>query len=181
MNILQLFRNRVFDTDTRLAFDRRLFHYPWPRGISRISFNIGSAQLKRWSMSIYRQIALILPPLFWKLVDDDDFELVLDVMDIVQFYAAPFYTLANAHTVAKKAFKTVAKIFARFPRDERASINVKIPTMHMVLEYLSHDVPIFGHRMSECLTEEHKHQTVITTFTQQGRPKVLLLGPNHGV
>jgi hypothetical protein len=165
INILQLFRNRVFDTTTRIVFDQRLLLYPWPRGMSRITFNIGSSKLKRWSMSIYKQIALILPALFWNLVDDDDFETILDIMDIVQFYAASLYSINNARAVATKALATVGKIAMRFPQDPLATINVKKPTMHMVLEYLFHDVPLWGHRASDCLSEEHKHQTVSFAFT----------------
>jgi hypothetical protein len=160
MYTLQLFRNRVFDTATRIIFDQRLLLYPWPRGMPRVTFNVGSPKLKRWSMSIYKQIALILPALFWKLIDDDDFDTILDIMDIVQFYAASSYTISNAREVAIKAVATFGKIVRRFPHDGTASINVKKPTMHMVLEYLFHDVLLFGHRASDCLSEEHKHQTV---------------------
>ena len=48
-------------------------------------------------MSIYKQIgvALILPALLWKLIDDDDFYLILDIMEVIEFYASPSYTLAN--------------------------------------------------------------------------------------
>ena len=97
-------------------------------------------------MSVYKQIALALPALFWKLVDDDDHNLILDVMDIIEFYASSEYTLKSAQTVAQTAFKTIRKVVARFPMDSTAQINVKVPTMHMVLEYLCHDVPIFGHQ-----------------------------------
>ena len=160
INIIELFRNRVFSPSFRKDFDQRLLHYEWPRGVPRLSFNIGHSKLKRWSMSIYKQIALILPALFWKLIDDMDFELILDIMQIVEFYAAPTYSLKRAKEVSDHAFVTVQNIVKRFPFDESSTANVKIPTMHMVLEYLAHDVPNFGHRASDCLTEEHKHQTV---------------------
>ena len=74
INILELFRNRVFDPQTRTLFDKRLLFYQWPRGVPRLTFNIGSAKLKRWSMSIYKQIALVLPALFSNLLDDEDFK-----------------------------------------------------------------------------------------------------------
>jgi hypothetical protein len=111
-------------------------------------------------MSIYKQVGLILPALFWNLVDADDFDLILDIMEIIEFYASSSYTLEKAQIVATNAVNTVQKLDRRFPLDNSASINLKIPTMHMVLEYLIHDVPLFGHRTSECLAEEHKHQFV---------------------
>jgi hypothetical protein len=168
INILQLFRNRVFDTETRKAFDTRLLHYPWPRGVPKITFNIGQPKLKRWSMSIYRQIALVLPALFWKLVNESDFDLILDVMEIVEFFASPTYNLRSSLLVGQNALKTAEKLVLRFPYDSDFSANIKIPTLQMVLEYLVHDVPIFGHRPSECLSEEHKHQAVsIRTDNEQ--------------
>ena len=57
-------------------------------------------------MSVYKQLALVLPAaLFWRMVDDDDFELILYIMDIVQFYSSSVYTLAGAKAIiSKQAF-----------------------------------------------------------------------------
>ena len=107
INVLQLFRNRVFDPATRVIFDQRLLYYHWPTGTTRITFNIGSAKLKRWSFSIYKQIALILPALFWNLIDGGDFHLILDITEVVEFYATPSYSLAKTRDVATKAFNTM--------------------------------------------------------------------------
>ena len=113
INIRQLFRTRVFNPDTRLRFDRRLLLYPWPRGTSHITFNLGSANLKRWSVEIYKHIALILLALLWKRVDHDDFELILDGMELVHFYTSPAITLQPARH-AQQASHIIKRIIVVF-------------------------------------------------------------------
>jgi hypothetical protein len=98
INVLELFRNRVLTPDQRLVVDRRLLYYPWPSGCQRITFNIGSSRYKRWSMAQYKNIALVMPPLFWRVLDSDHFDLLLDVMEIIQFFAATSYTLKAVST-----------------------------------------------------------------------------------
>ena len=65
-------------------------------------------------MSIYKQIALILPAVFWRLIDENDFELILDMMDIVQFYNASSYSLNDARDVAMKTLAIIGKLTRRF-------------------------------------------------------------------
>lgn len=160
INVLNLFRNRVLTTEQRVQLDQRCLSYEWPRGCPRVTFNIGSSTYKRWTMTTYKLIGLILPVLFFNMIETSDFFIIIGVYNIVRFYSASTYTSAGLEDAQANARKTLLALLKRFPKDGSSTFNVKLPTLHSVMEYFEHDVPIFGHRAGDCLTEEHKHQTL---------------------
>jgi hypothetical protein len=40
-------------------------------------------------MAQYKNIAVIMPVLFWRVLDDENFEIILDIMANINFFAAP--------------------------------------------------------------------------------------------
>ena len=46
-------------------------------------------------MAQYKVIGLVMPSLFWRILDEDMFELLLDVMEIIDVFAAPSYSLQD--------------------------------------------------------------------------------------
>jgi hypothetical protein len=49
-------------------------------------------------------------------------------MEIIHFYVSASFTPEKAQTLSKKAFQTIYNVVNRFPYQDDASINVKIPT-----------------------------------------------------
>ena len=150
---------------TRDEWDKRLLYFDWPRGCPRITFNIGSKKLKRWSMTQYKLIALVAPSLFNNLISSTDMEIFLDMVQIVEFYTSPSLSEQHIQDMKSSISGFFSKIINRFPTEHGTTSTYKIANLHYITEYIVRDVEIFGHRLGECLTEEHAHQKVLQYFS----------------
>jgi hypothetical protein len=164
--ILDIFRNRVLSPQQRDQWDLRLMYFDWPTGCQRITFNLGSRKLKRWSMSQFKIIALICPSLFINMLCDEDAEHVANMVEIVDFYTGYDVSSARIQDLKARIGKMFESLISRFPSEDINTTlsTYKLPNLHYIMEYIVRDVGVFGHRFGECLSEEHSHQKVDTNI-----------------
>ena len=98
-------------------------------------------------MTQYKLIALVAPSLFNNLISSTDMEIILDMVQIVEFYTSPSLSEQHIQDMKSSISGFFSKIINRFPTEHGTTSTYKIANLHYITEYIVRDVEIFGHRL----------------------------------